>query len=290
MVEPASSIQKKYKEAVAELRNFMRSYNLEFNASEVANLQGDEAKVGFINHFKKVQRYKTRLDQYVDFTDEAATAVVSDPPSDYGFTDDDLLAFRGAYLNLAYSLKKKREKSSDLVSPEVEDLDFEFVLFASAMIDYDYIMDLIAKHYGGSEVKVKLTREQLVNIVLSNSNLMDEREDIIAYINSLEEVSGKTEQEIKEGYNLFKAERYAKEVASIAQKYEISAESLNEFIDGIMERKIFDAEKLNDLLAPLNLGWKARSKKELALMADLIPLLKRKAEGEEIAGLSAYEE
>ena len=290
LVEPASSIQKKYKEAVAGLRNFMQSYNLEFNASEVANLQGDEAKVGFINHFKEVQRYKTQLDQYVDCTDEAATAVVSDPPSDYGFTDDDLLAFRGAYLNLAYSLKKKREKSSEPVPPEVEDLDFEFVLFASAMIDYDYIMDLIAKQYGGSEVKVRLTREQLVNIVLSNSNLMDEREDIIAYINSLEAVSGKTEQEIKEGYNLFKAERYAKEVASIAQKYEITTESLNEFIDGIMERKIFDAEKLNDLLAPLNLGWKARSKKELALMADLIPLLKRKAEGEEIAGLSAYEE
>ena len=290
LVEPASSIQKKYKEAVAGLRKFMQSYNLEFNASEVANLQGDEAKVGFINHFKKIQRYKTQLDQYVDFTDEATTAVVSDPPSDYGFTNDDLLAFRGAYLNLAYSLKKKREKSSEPVLPEVEDMDFEFVLFASAMIDYDYIMDLIAKQYSGSEVKVKLTREQLVNIVLSNSNLMDEREDIIAYINSLEEVSGKTEQEIKEDYNLFKAERYAKEVASIAQKYEITAESLNEFIDGIMERKIFDAEKLNDLLAPLNLGWKARSKKELALMADLIPLLKRKAEGEEIAGLSAYEE
>ena len=290
LVEPASSIQKKYKEAVAGLRKFMQSYNLEFNASEVANLQGDEAKVGFINHFKKIQRYKTQLDQYVDFTDEATTAVVSDPPSDYGFTNDDLLAFRGAYLNLAYSLKKKREKSSEPVLPEIEDMDFEFVLFASAMIDYDYIMDLIAKHYSGSEVKVKLTREQLVNIVLSNSNLMDEREDIIAYINSLEEVSGKTEQEIKEDYNLFKAERYAKEVASIAQKYEITAESLNEFIDGIMERKIFDAEKLNDLLAPLNLGWKARSKKELALMADLIPLLKRKAEGEEIAGLSAYEE
>ena len=44
-----------------------------------------------------------------------------------------------------------------------------------------------------------------------------------------------------------------------------------------MERKIFDAEKLNDLLAPLNLGWKARAKVESALMTDLIPLLKRKA-------------
>ena len=157
------------------------------------------------------------------------------------------------------------------------------------MIDYDYIMDLIAKQYGGTGVKVKLTREQLVNLVLSNSNLMDERDDIIAYINSLEEVNGKTEQEIKEGYNRFKAERYANEIDSIARKYEITAESLNDFINEILDRKIFDAEKLNDLLAPLNLGWKARSKVESALMADLIPLLKRKAEGEEISGLSAYE-
>ena len=290
LVEPASSIQKKYKEAVAGLRNFMQSYNLEFNASEVANLKGDEAKVGFINHFKDVQRYKTQLSQYVDLTDVADASVVSDSQSEYGFTDDDLLAFRGAYLNLAYSLKKKREKTTEPVSPEIEDLDFEFVLFASAMIDYDYIMDLIAKQYGGTGVKVKLTREQLVNLVLSNSNLMDERDDIIAYINSLEEVNGKTEHEIKEGYNRFKEERYAKEIASIARKYEITTESLNDFIHGIMERKIFDAEKLNDLLAPLNLGWKARAKVESALMMDLIPLLKRKAEGEEISGLSAYEE
>lgn len=290
LVEPASSIREKYKEAVAGLRKFMQSYNLEFNASEVANLKGDEAKVGFINHFKEVQRYKTQLDQYVDMTDISEVSVVSEPQSEYGFTDDDLLAFRGAYLNLAYNLKKKREKTTEPVSPEIEDLDFEFILFASAMIDYDYIMDLIAKQYGGTGVKVKLTREQLVNMVLSNSNLMDERDDIIAYINSLEEVNGKTEQEIKEGYNLFKEERYAKEIASIACKYEITTESLNDFIHGIMERKIFDAGKLNDLLAPLNLGWKARAKVESALMADLIPLLKRKAEGEEISGLSAYEE
>lgn len=262
LVEPASSIQKKYKEAIVGLRNFMRSYDLEFNASEVANLKGDEAKAGFINHFKEVQRYKTELDQYVDFTDVTNTSIVSEAQSEYGFTDDDLLAFRGAYLNLAYSLKKKREKTTEPVSPEIEDLDFEFVLFASAMIDYDYIMDLIAKQYGGTGIKVKLTREQLVNIVLSNSNLMDERDDIIAYIDSLREVNGKTEQEIKDGYNLFKAERYANEVASIAQKHKITPEALNEFINGIMERKIFDAEKLTDLLAPLNLGWKARAKVE----------------------------
>lgn len=290
LVEPVENIQKKYKEAVAGLRNFMQSYNLEFNASEVSNLKGDEAKIGFINRFKELQRYKTQLEQYIDVTDVADAFAASDSSSEYGFTDDDLLAFRGAYLNLASSLKKKREKTTEPVAPEVEDLDFEFVLFASAMIDYDYIMDLIARQYGGTGIKVKLTREQLVNMVLSSSNLMDERDDIIAYINTLEEVNGKTEQEIKDGYSRFKAERYAAEIDSIARKHGITVDSLNDFVNGIMERKIFDAEKLNDLLAPLNLGWKARAKVELALMADLIPLLKRKAEGEEISGLSAYEE
>lgn len=35
---------------------------------------------------------------------------------------------------------------------------------------------------------------------------------------------------------------------------------------------------------------RTRSKAELALMEDLVPLLKRLAEGQEISGLSAYED
>ena len=56
-----------------------------------------------------------------------------------------------------------------------------------------------------------------------------------------------------------------------------------------MNRMIFDGEQLSDLLAPLGLGWKERTKKELALMEDLVPLLKKLAQGREISGLAAYE-
>ena len=52
---------------------------------------------------------------------------------------------------------------------------------------------------------------------------------------------------------------------------------------------IFDGEKLGDLFAPLDLSWRERTQKELDLVADLIPLLKRLADGREIVGLSAYE-
>lgn len=292
LVEPAESINKKYKKAIADLRNFMNIHNLEFKASEVANLRGDEAKAGFINYFKEIQRYKTQLSQYTDFVnvDDIHSQIVSDPQVGYGFTDEDLLAFRGAYLDLAYSLKKKREnKKNEGVSDEIQDLDFEFVLFASALIDYDYIMDLIAR-YVGAPAKMKITKEQLVSLVSSSANLIDERNDIIAYIDSLDGVNGKTEQEIKAGYEVFKTEKLAKELIAIADNHSLSVASLQSFVHTIVERKIFDGEKLSELIAPLELGWKDRTKKETAIMTDLTPLLKRMAGGQKISGLSAYED
>jgi type I restriction enzyme R subunit len=53
---------------------------------------------------------------------------------------------------------------------------------------------------------------------------------------------------------------------------------------------IFDGEQLVDLLAPLDLGWRERTQRELALMDDLVPLLKKRAAGRTISGLSAYEQ
>ena len=52
---------------------------------------------------------------------------------------------------------------------------------------------------------------------------------------------------------------------------------------------IFDGEKLTDLLEPLDLTWKERRLKELALMEDLVPQLKKIAAGRDISGLAAYE-
>ncbi len=47
--------------------------------------------------------------------------------------------------------------------------------------------------------------------------------------------------------------------------------ALQGFVDGILHRRIFDGDGLSDLFAPQELGWKARTKAELALMEDLIP-------------------
>ncbi|MCX7385085.1 MAG: hypothetical protein NTX48_00355 [Planctomycetales bacterium] len=53
---------------------------------------------------------------------------------------------------------------------------------------------------------------------------------------------------------------------------------------------IFDGEQLGDLMAPLDLGWKARTQAELSLMEDCVPYLIKRAGGRDISGLSAYEQ
>ncbi len=292
LVEPASVILKKYNDAVAGLRDFMAVNNLDFKAEEVPNLKGDAAKADFINRFKEVQRLKTQLDQYTDLVDIEADpnqSSVAEPTAKYGFTDDDLRAFRGAYLDLARNLKGKREKSGEKIPDEIEGLDFEFVLFASAMIDYDYIMELISRCMG-QPAKWKMTKDELINLIRSSANLLDDRDDIIAYIDSLDGVNGRTEQQIKDGYEVFKAEKYAKELSDVARKHDLGTDAVMLFVNDIVERRIFDGEKLNELLEPLDLGWRDRIRKETELMNDLVPLLKRLAQGQEISGLKAYEE
>ncbi len=76
----------------------------------------------------------------------------------------------------------------------------------------------------------------------------------------------------------------------MAEKHGLDVVALQAFVDDILRRHIFDGERLSELMAPLELGWKARTQKELALMEDLTPLLHKLAQGREIAGLAAYEE
>lgn len=285
LVDSAPKVIEKFQDAVRKLGEYMQSQELECRAEDVYNLQGDEARAGFINCFKEVQRYRTQLEQYTDIDEQDKAKIEELLP------EEDLRSFRGAYLETAQQLRKLQEKGKGHeVSQQVEDLDFEFVLFASTVIDYDYIMGLIARYTNRGNSKQLVTKEQLISLVASSANLIDERDDIREYIDSLDEVNGKTEQEIKEGYEAFKAEKYARQLASIADKHGITADSLREFVEQIINRMIFDGEKLSDLLAPLELGWKARTKAELALMDDLVPLLKRLAAGREISGLSAYED
>lgn len=285
LVDKAPVVIKKLEAAVQKLDGFMKSQGLACVPDAVPKLKGDDARAAFINHFKEVQRLKTQLDQYTDLTEENKDSI------DQILPKEELLGFRGAYLETAQRLKAQQGKIGDKsTSADVDQLDFEFVLFASAVIDYDYIMALISRFSQQPPGKQKMSREQLIGLISSDAKFMNEREDIAAYIGTLKAGEGLSEKEIRDGYIRFKAEKNASELAAIATRHGLATNALQVFVDGILDRMIFDGEQLSDLMVPLDLGWKARTQAELALMADLHPLLTKRAGGRDISGLSAYEQ
>ena len=283
LVDPAPVVIDKYKQAVEALGVFMQEHNLVNEPQEVYNLKGDAARIDFVKNFKEVQRLKTQLDQYTDINEEQQAKIETILPK------ETLQEFRSSYIETAKQLREIQQKGGDDTPPEIQQLDFEFVLFASAVIDYDYIMRLIADSTQQKPAKQKMTKAQVISLLSSNTNLMDEQEDLTEYINGLDWNSGQDVETLRKGYDTFKDDKYNKELAAIAHQHSLQTADLKNFVENIMSRMIFDGERLTDLLEPLELSWKERRVKELALMADLVPQLKKLAQGREISGLAAYE-
>jgi type I restriction enzyme R subunit len=284
LVDAAPKVVEKLKTALDKLDEFMESQGLEAKPEAVPALKGDEARAAYIERFREVQRLKTQLDQYTDLADETKAEV------DQLLPKDELNAFRGVYLQTAQDLKERQGKhGEDKPDSVIEELDFEFVLFASAIIDYDYIMALLARYSQQTPSKQTMNREQLIGLIQADAKFMDERDTITDYVRTLQAGQGLDEKAIRDGYQRFKAERLAAELAAVAQKHGLTTDRLQTFVDAILQRMVFDGEQLTELMQPLGLGWRERRVKELALMDELVPLLKKRAAGRDISGLNAYE-
>ncbi|MCC7445434.1 MAG: type I restriction endonuclease subunit R, partial [Saprospiraceae bacterium] len=150
LVDPAPKVIEKYQEAVKAMEKWMEDKNMVAEPQEVYNIKGDAARVEFINRFKEVQRLKTQLDQYTDLNEEQKARI------DELMPEEQLRSFRSSYLEIAKQLKEIQQKEGSKAPENIQQLDFEFVLFASSVVDYDYIMNLIAKYTQGTPKKQKM--------------------------------------------------------------------------------------------------------------------------------------
>lgn len=283
LVEPAPVVIEEYRKAVSDLDAFMKEQGLETHPSDVSNIKGDTARAEFVNRFKEVQKLKTKLDQYTDITEEQAAEIEEILPQ------DEARGFKVAYLETAQRLKLEQETFGEEVSEEVDQLDFEFVLFSSAIVDYDYIMSLITRFSNQTPSRQKMSRDQLVGLIESDSKFLDEREDIVDYIDSLTVGSKLSEEDVRTGYEEFKREKKDRVISEMASNHGLDAEGLKSLVDDTLRKMVLDGESIRTLLEPLDLGWRDRAEKERELMKDLVPLFNKYAENHEIAGLAVYE-
>src|SRR5690606_7944460 len=151
---------------------------------------------------------KIQLDQYTDLTPEQAQQIEQVLPT------DEHRALRGAYLETAQRLRaqqgKGKGKDTGGDESEVDQLDFEFVLFASSTIDYDYIMKLAADISMQPAGKASMSREELAGLIAGDAKFIGEREDITEYVCGLKAGAGLDEAAIRAGHETFKHEKAAR--------------------------------------------------------------------------------
>ena len=282
LVEPAPVMLEKYAQAVTALTTFLTQHDLAPAPAEVGKLRSDFDKTQFVEAFKEVQQLRTKLDQYTDLTPDQQQQL--EAPLSLG----DLRGFRGQYLELANELRYKQGKGRPDSDP-VEQVDLELVLFASALIDYDYIMALMAANTAAPE-RERIDPEQIIGRLMASATLMDDAAALRAYFRDLPANRAYTVEELKAGFADFKQQEEAKKLTRIADKYGLDPARLTAFVARTLDRMILDGDDLRELFGEL--GWKARAAQELALMRDpdgLGPFLKKKAQGRDISGLKAYE-
>lgn len=284
-VEEPEKVIAKYKEAVQKLEDFMQAQGLVCAPQEIPNLKGDEARIDFINIFKEIQGLKTKLGQYADLTEEQLSQIEA------CFPEEELRAFKTTYLDTAQNFRKQAAQNPD-TPEEIKELDFEFVLFASAMIDDDYIASLVSG-YTQAPKTFKVTPEQIIDIIGSNADMLEERDYLIEFVylilNESKTKSVKIEkEEFHERYEVFRQAKIRAEKEAVCQEFGIAYDKLETFIARTVKRLILDTEDLEELLADEELGWKERGAKEKAIVVALTPLLKKLTKGQDISGLSAY--
>ena len=260
----------------------MNSIGLECKPEEVINIPQGENAAHFIDAFKDVQRLALKLDQYVDMSDDLKDTIEKAMP------EDTLQQFRTAYLDLARRTGPTDQGGRTEETPEGETPDFELSLFSSAMVDYDYIMKLLAKYTDTHVVKVKITKEQLLEILAGSVDLMKERDYLKAFIEEeLKQGSGLSEMEIRAKYKAFKNKRLNEQIAAIAKEYGGETSELEKFVNEAVKLRRIDEDVLRELLSHID-SWKQRKAAKEGLLVSLAPLFNLLTGGNTIEGLSAY--
>lgn len=277
LVDSAATVFEQYKGAIDHLQVVMGDMGLACKPEEVINIPPGEGASRFVDAFKHVQRYALKLDQYADLEPEQKAQIEAAMP------EETLQQFRTAYLDLARRTRTVEPGTRTEILVD-DNIDYEFSLFSSAIVDYDYIMRLMSRY---TEDRVKITKEQILALLSSNSDLINEREYLRAFINE-ELHKGKVikENEIRRLYDEFKENRIKGQIAEIAQKYSLDAIALENFVQETTRLLRIDENTFADLLSHID-NWKLRKAAKEGLVADLQQIFILLTGGE-IIDLSAY--
>jgi len=116
--------------------------------ASVDGLQGEEEKAVFVKNFRDLLRIKSSLETFAEFSF-----------SDIGISEQEFFDYQSKYLDI-YEDRKNYESGPESI---LDQIDFEIELTVRDIIDFDYIIQLIAglKNFSSAAVREKRTEDIL---------------------------------------------------------------------------------------------------------------------------------
>ena len=231
-------LMKKFDEYLQDFKNalkYLRQYTL--TPEDVDNLEGDAAKIEFVNRFRKVAKCLIFLQNFCEFS-FPITLKDDISPDEYN-------SFKSKYLEIYNEFKKDPNKTS--VIAEVE---FEIELVHRDKVDVDYILALLRK---GGDSKTPGSKVVDVNTIIkllrksTDPVLMSKKELLEAFITNVFPYLPDGASIDEELANYIEREREI-EIARKAEETEIAVEELRKLLSRFDYFQTIDNADIKNLL------------------------------------------
>jgi len=227
--------KKPYEEQKKDFENKLKELREKApTVASVGELKGEEEKAGFVTTFRDLLRVKSSLETFAEFSFD-----------DLGISEQEFYDYQSKYLDI-----HEERKSGKLDAESILDqIDFELELTVRDIIDFDYIIYLIAglKNISSKAVREKKT-EEILKLFDRDVKLRKKKDLIKKFI---EENLPKIQKsdDVEQAFNEFWETEQAKSLKSIAEKENIPIDKFEQLInDYFYTQKMPREQDIADLM------------------------------------------
>lgn len=186
------------------------------NVEDVDLIQSEQEKASFVQSFRDLLRIKSSLETFAEFDF-----------ADLGITEQEFYDYQSKYLDVYEERKNKDSKQLESV---LDQIDFELELVATDIVNFDYIIKLIAglKDITSDSLRTKKT-DEILKIFDRDLQLRKKKELIQKFIKENLPQIGRSEDVEAEFAKFWDSER-SMALRKVAEDEHINLESFQELI------------------------------------------------------------
>lgn len=226
--KPYEDQKRNFENKLAELREKVPT------VESIDDLQGDEEKTVFVKTFRDLLRIKSSLETFAEFSFD-----------ELGIDEQEFYDYQSKYLDI-HEERKSHEPEAESI---LDQIDFELELTVRDIVDFDYIIQLIAglKNISSDVVREKKT-DEILKLFDRDVKLRKKKELIRKFIEeNLPKI--RESDDVEKAFNEFWDSEKSTELKKVAEAENIPQEKLERIIgEYLYTQKLPHGQDIVDLL------------------------------------------